>query len=104
MHAKVFLGKIVQTHFRTKKQMFQEKGLNSREDTARPSLVLINAVLNVFIEKESLLPRVMEMAFSILKQELVNALALFSTNYGFISAHLYLLSHSWVDVHITLLV
>ena len=84
--------------------MLQEKGLNSCKYTARPSLVLINAILDVLIEKEPLLPRIMEMAFSILKEELVNALTLFSTNYGFISGHLYLLSHSWVDVHITLLV
>lgn len=84
--------------------MLQEKGLNSSKDTTRPSLILINAVFDVFIEKESLLPRVMEVTFSILKEELVYALTLFSTYNCFISAHLYLLSHRWVNVHIALLV
>lgn len=104
LHAKVFLGQIVQTHFRTEKQMFQEKGLNSCKDTARSSLVLVNAVLDVFIEKETLFPGVMEMAFPVLKEELVDALTLISTYYRFIGAHLYLLSHGWVHVHIALLV
>jgi hypothetical protein len=42
--------------------------LDGGEDTTRATLVLVDAIFYVFVEKETLLPGIVEMAFSVLKK------------------------------------
>ena len=84
--------------------MFQEKRLDSCENAARSSLILVNAILDVLIKKEALLPRIMEAPLAVFKQKSIDPRALLSTNTHLICAHLYLLPHLRIHVHIGLLI
>jgi hypothetical protein len=53
--------------------MLQEKCLYSCQNTTRTSLILVDAILDILVKVEALLPRVVQVAFSILEQELKDA-------------------------------
>ena len=60
---------VVKLHLSSEKQMFEEEGLDCCQYTARSTLILINAIFDVLIEKESLSPRVVNVSFAIFKQK-----------------------------------
>jgi hypothetical protein len=63
----------MQTHFCSEQEMLQEKCLHSCQYTTRASLILVDAILDILVKVEALLPGVVQMAFAILEQELVDA-------------------------------
>lgn len=54
--------------------MLEEEGLHCGKDTARPALILVDAVLDLLVEEEALLPRVVEVAFPVFEEQLGHAL------------------------------
>jgi hypothetical protein len=67
-------------HLGAIEKMLQEEGLNCRQNTTWTSLVLMNSVLDLFIEVKSLLPRVVKMSFAIFEQEFGDARTLISSD------------------------
>ena len=52
----VLLVEVVELHLRPKQQMLKEECLDSGQDAARSTLILINTILDVLVEKEALPP------------------------------------------------
>jgi hypothetical protein len=84
--------------------MLQEKGLYRCKYTARSALVLIDAIFDVFIKVESLLPRVMEVTFAILEEQLVNPSTFLSADRRLSGIHRKLLTQARIHVKISLLI
>jgi hypothetical protein len=57
----------MQAHFCSEKEMLQEKCLYSCQDTTRTTLILVDAIFDILVKKETLLPGVMQMSFAILE-------------------------------------
>ena len=70
-------------HLRSEQQVFQEESLNGRQYTTRSTLILVNAIFDILIEKEALSPRVVNVPLAIFKQKMGNAVGFLSANNGF---------------------
>ena len=63
--------------------MLQEERLDRGEDTTGSSLVLVDAILQLLVKEEPLLPRVVEVTFSILEEQLGDLSALLQRDIAF---------------------
>ena len=65
--------------------MFQEKGLNSRQDPARTTLVLKNCISKLGVEVETLVPGCVETAPVVSKKKHFDSLGLFCRDAAYLT-------------------
>lgn len=100
----IFLVQIMEWHFSSEKQMFQEKCLYRCQYSTGSTFILEKTIFNLLIEKETLFPRIMQVTFSILEQQLKYAKTLLPWNKIFISISINFLPHRRIHIWICLLV
>ena len=89
----------IRRDFGSVQKVLQEESLNDSEDTTWPTLVLEESILDLLIEEEALLPRIVKMALALLEEQVHDSHALFASDLLLLGVHVHSLPDALVDIH-----